>query len=143
MAERYLTADAAFALPPGFADRSVNIFEWAIGTSGDRLGLVLQRDRVKTKDLEAYVAKETKPYATRFDGYKLDGEEMVESSIAEAFHKRFRFKKDGDIVFMHQVFVLTGDRILLFTATAKAAHRETVEALVAELMGSLDLREEG
>lgn len=141
MSASYIMADARFAVPEGFHDRSVNVLEWAI-EGGDKLSLIAQRDAVaSTVSLDEYVTTQTKSYPIEFDAYRVETETAAERPLAEARQLSFRFKREREVLYTHQVFVLAAGQVLVFTVTAKAIHRGRVDELMARVMGSLELRE--
>jgi hypothetical protein len=142
MSGRYFTSDAAFTLPDGLTDRTVNILEWTVERTSDRLTLLLQREKVTPAvSLEDFVSKHTRSYAGEFEAYHLEQQVARESDLAEAVHLTFRFKKQHMVLYTHQAFVHVGPLILVFTASAKATHRDRVDELVDAVMRTLEIRE--
>lgn len=140
MTVRYRVGDIGFDLPEGFEDRSVNIFEWP--SEGGRIGLVVQRESARRElDLSAYVAEQTRDYATRFDAFRLEAQDADELPLAQVRSKRFRFKREQEVFFTHQAFVHNEGTVFVFTGSGKASQREIVDDLVGNLIQSLHLRE--
>ena len=138
----YLTADSAFAVPDGYVDRTVNMLEWTIEKTNDKLSLIAQREKVPPKtNLDAYVAKQTKNYDTVFEAYRVEETFEKERSLAEASHLAFRFKREREVLYTHQAFVLINGQVLVFTVSAKAVHRARGDSVVEGLMNSLEFRE--
>lgn len=145
MRELYRMDDWVVPIPPGFTDRSINVLEWRLEDSTDKLALVVQREYVPAgTNLELYVKKETKNYAGKFLGYRLEREDTHEGAVpgSKVKHNSFRYKKDNDVIYTHQAFVLIGQQIVLVTGTAKANFKSTVDEVVDEAVNGLKLRED-
>ena len=50
-------------------------------------------------------------------------------------------KREREVLYTHQAFVLVADQVLIFTVSAKAVHRARVDSVVEGLMNSLEFRE--
>ncbi len=138
----YHMDDAVLELPPGFIDRSVHVLEWRT-PDGEAVVLVTQREPLPgTRPLADYVAQETKDYATRFEGYRAEEPPRDGAETAlEALHRTFRWKRNEDVLYNHQVFVAAPPVVLVMTVTGKAAHREDVDRLVGRALADLKFRE--
>lgn len=145
MTELYRMDDWVVPIPTGFTDRSINVLEWRLEDSTDKLALVVQREYVPTgTKLDKYVKKETKNYPSKFLGYRLERDDAHEGAVpgSQVCHNAFRYKKDNDVIYTHQAFVLLGVQIVLLTGTAKATFKSTVDEVVDEAVNGLKLRED-
>jgi hypothetical protein len=142
--------EGVVSLPRGFRDRSVQMLEWTVDNSSS-LVLVIQRERLgaggvagSPATLDAYVASETRDYPTRFLGYRLEETEYPDpfDGAYPIARRVFRWKNERDVLYNHQVFVLSAPLVLVFTVTAKAVHRERADKLVKDALVDLRFRED-
>lgn len=144
MSQKYHMDDCVIAIPAGSKDSSMNMLEWEL-EGGQRMSLVVQRGGpLGAVTPEEFVESETKAYPTAFEGYRVEREAFEDGpwSGVVFHHKVFRWKKDADVFFNHQVFVFDGGKVILFTASARARHRDDVERLIETVLGELRFREE-
>jgi hypothetical protein len=146
--EPYCMHDYMIPLPAGFRDLTVNVLEWDTA-DGEKIALVVQRKALsrKTPDeapaaaLERLVTDETKDYPTRFAGYRVEHDELgAEDGRYEMRRKAFRWRHEEQVIYHHQVFVLVGDAVVLFTGAGKARHREVVDRLLHDVVSDLRIR---
>jgi hypothetical protein len=143
----YLMDDCTIHVPPGFRDRTSHQLEWKT-REGDTIALVIQREppsvgaaEAPAIDLPRYVAAQTRDYPARFAGFHLERDETRDhDSGFPMCRKAFRWRKDQDVLYHHQAFVLVGDTIVILTAAAKAAHREPVDTLLDDALQSFAAR---
>jgi len=139
----YWMDDCTIQVPPGYRDRTSHTLEWKT-PEGDAVALIIQRDLLPPgapADLQRYVAGQTADYPARFAGFHLELDEASDSDAAFPMRRKaFRWCKDQDVLYHHQAFVLAGDRIIVLTAAAKAAHRESVDALIDDALRSFAAR---
>lgn len=141
-AHDYHMNDCVLALPRGFADRSLNMLEWQL-ESGDTVALVVQRDMVgSSTDFDDFVEEETRGYSSQFLGYHLerDDAETPQAGL-DLRRKTFRFTRDGDVIYSHQIFILDRPRLLVLTASARARHRRDVDQIVDDALVGLRFRD--
>lgn len=138
----YQMNDCVVTLPDGFTDSSVNVLEWAL-ESGEKVALVVQREDVaEGASLEECVEKQTREYPAHFVGLQVDLDEARELAGGITLHRKaFRFKKERDVFYNHQVFVLDGRHLVVLTASARARNRVDVDAIVDEAVEGLRLRD--
>lgn len=147
----YYTDDCSIPVPTGFIDRTTNVLEWKT-ESGDSVALVIHRevrsppvseDDSPDTELERYVARETRQYPTKFAGLHMERDELASSESGFPMRRKaFRWKHEHDVLYHHQAFVLTADRIIVLTAAAKARHREAVDGLMDDVLSSFRARGE-
>lgn len=144
MTRKFHMDDCVIAIPDGARDFSMHMLEWPIGDA-ERLSLVVQRGGpLGTATPEELVARETKNYATVFEGFRMERDD-VEDGAWEGLvlhHKAFRWKKDADVFYNHQVYVFEGGRVILFTASSMARHRAEVERLIETVLAELRFRDD-
>jgi hypothetical protein len=145
----YHTDDCTIPVPAGFVDRTTNVLEWKI-EENESLVLVIHRELLPPSDppdaspavtLERFVARETKDYASKFAGLRFERDEaMGDDSGFPMTRKVFRWKKGADVLYHHQVFVLAGARVVVFTGAAKARHRESVDFMMDNALTNFRVR---
>jgi len=143
----YCMDDCTIHVPSGFRDRTNHVLEWKT-PEGDAVALVLQRDApgeppagAPSIDLPRYVADQTRDYPIRFAGFHLERDEASDhGSGFPMCRKAFRWRKEQDVLYHHQAFVQVGDGFVVITAAAKAAHRESVDALLDDVLESFAAR---
>lgn len=149
--KQFYTDEAIIPVPPGFTDRTTNVLEWTT-PEGDSIALVIHRQvltptdpegEVTIADFDAHVAQETKDYATRFAGLRSERDDDATPDTAMPVRRKaFRFRLDEKVVYQCQAFVLLGRRVVVFTAAAKAIHRESVDRLIDEAVEGLKVWDE-
>lgn len=148
-AQQYYTDDCTIPVPAGFRDRSTNVLEWKTA-DGDSVALVIHRDELPLHEpedrasgalLDQYVTRETRGYATKFPGLHMERDDVTTAD--SGFHMRrkaFRWRNEKDVLYHNQAFVLAGERIIVFTAAAKARHREAVDFLMDDALANFRMR---
>lgn len=151
MSERtYLTDDCTVSVPTGFRDRSSNVLEWKT-QEGDSVVLVIQREPIPPSpipgeepppfDLHRYIGEQTGEYPSQFPSFSLERDEA--SAPGASFpmqRKAFRWRKDNEVLYHHQAFVLAGARIVVLTVASKARHRVQVDTLMDEVIANFRVR---
>lgn len=145
-ARTYCMDDASLTLPGGYTDRTSNVIEWSL-EGGDKVVLVVQRDWLPPAGgadaFARYVAAQTRVYPSRFEGFYLERDEVAAGDAGFAMcRKVFRWRREQDVLYHHQVFVLLGAGVLVLTASAKALHRDAVDHLLEGALGGLQVRGE-
>jgi hypothetical protein len=143
--------DFTMEVPEGFRDRAVHLLEWRLD-DGDSVALLAQRedlphlgpdDTTPPSDLFArYVAEATKDYPIQFAGFREESSEVSASGdrSLEMRRKAFRWKKDQDVLYHHQAFVLAGRKVLLLTCAGKARRREAVDEILDAALNGIRVR---
>lgn len=149
--KQFYTDEAIIPVPPGFTDRTTNVLEWKT-PEGDPIAMVIHRQvltpadpegEVMVADFDAYVANETKDYATRFAGLRTEREDDATPDTAMPVRRRaFRYRHEEKVLYECQAFVLLGRRVIVLTAAAKAIHRESVDRLIDEAVEGLKVWDE-
>jgi hypothetical protein len=151
MTHRYYMDDFTIDVPEGFRDRAVHVLEWRTD-DGDVLALVAQREDLPSRGPDdatppsvrftQYVNLATKDYPKQLAGYR---EERSEASSPgersfEMRRKAFRWKKDQDVLYQHQAFVLAGGKVLLLTCSGKARYRQAVDEVLDGALAHVRMR---
>jgi hypothetical protein len=151
MRRTYFMDDFTLELPEGFRDRSTHLLEWKTD-DGDSVVLVAQREKLPGVDdsdesppavlLEQYVADQIKSYPSQFAGYRQESGEAAVSEGGSLAMRRiaFRWKKEQDVLYHHQAFVLSGKHVLVLTGAGRASHRDQVDRLLKEALDHLRVR---
>jgi hypothetical protein len=146
----YYMDDATIAVPPGFVDRSVNVLEWPL-EGGGKIMLVVQRERLPGSAggdlpqgaLSRYASAQTKDYPAQFAGFSLERDEVTsDGSGLEMRRMAFRWRREQEVLYHQQVFILAGADVLLVTASSNAEHREAVDRLTEDVITALRIRAE-
>lgn len=145
----YCTDDCTIVLPTGFRDRSTNVLEWKT-EDGESIALVIHRAELPMHDpeegptaalLDEYVARETREYGSKFAGMRMERDDTSHGDSGFPMRRKaFRWKGEHDVLYHNQAFVLTADRIIVFTAASKAKHRDAVDFLVDDALASFRVR---
>jgi hypothetical protein len=137
----YYMDDFTIDVPEGFRDRAVHLLEWRTD-KGDPIALVAQRDDLPSLGPDdatppsvlfaRYVSQATKDYPIQLAGYREEHSEVSVPSEGSLEMRRvaFRWKKDQDVLYDHQAFVLAGRKVLLLTCTGKARDRDAVDLIL-------------
>jgi hypothetical protein len=147
----YLADDCSLPVPPGFRDRTTHVLEWKT-PEGDSVVLVLHREMIPEDplpgdpqpfDLDRFVADQVKEYPSKFAGYREERDEVASADAGFRMRRKaFRWKSENDVLYHHQVFVLTGDRVIVLTAAAKAKHRAAVDEVLSTALADFRARGE-
>jgi hypothetical protein len=145
----YYTDDCTLPVPAGFIDRSTNVLEWKL-TDGDSVALVIHREQLPALapeapasevDLNRFVEVQTRDYVSKFPGMRLERDEAASGDSSFPMRRKsFRWQHQNDVLYHHQVFVLTGERVIVFTAAGKARHRDTVDSLIDNALAGFRVR---
>jgi len=142
--------EGVVSMPGGFRDRSSQILEWTVDNTSSVV-LVIQRERLTidprtqlSLTLDDVVARETGEYPTRFLGFRLDPNEFPDPTDGTLPLRRivFRWKSDREVLYHHQVFVLSDQLVLTLTMSSSAAHRDRADHVIQEALSSLRFRED-
>lgn len=142
--------EGVLSLPQGFRDRSQQVLEWSVDNSSSVV-LVIQRDTLApgpsgspTDNFDARVAHETNNYPTRFLGFRREPDDYPDPFDGTLPLRRivFRWKSDRDVLYNHQVFLLSVPLMLIFTVSAKPAHRERADRIMHSALLDLRFRED-
>jgi hypothetical protein len=142
--------DCTLSVPEGFRDRTTNVLEWKT-PENDTVVLIVQREPLPRPDparpftpeagLAQYVTAQTKDNASRFAGFRMERDEVAAGDWGFHIHRKaFRWRKDEDVLYHHQAFVLARDRFIVLTGAAKALHRASVDVLLDDVLASFRIR---
>lgn len=148
----YFTDHCTISVPQGFRDRSMNLLEWTT-PEGDSIALAIQREKLPgvepsevaptEADLARYVAQQVKGYPAQFAAFHLERDEVATGDWRFPMHRKaFRWRKEQDVLYHHQVFMLVGEHVVVLTGASKARHRDAVDVLIEDALRSFRVRGE-
>jgi hypothetical protein len=138
----YLMDDCSIEVPDGFRDLTAHALSWELA-DGSLGALLIQREPkpADLSDLGKYVDEQTHDYPTRFAGFHLESREVAtEDSPFPMARQAFRWHGGADVFYHHQAFVLRGATVLVFTAAAKAPHRQAIDEMLDLVLKSFAVR---
>lgn len=135
--------EGVIRVPRGFRDRSTHTLEWTIDSSST-VALVLQRERLGWGTFDDFVNRETRDYGTEFLGFRAEQVDLPDPFDGSLPLRRvvFRYKGDHEVLYHHQAFVFRAPLVLVFTAKAKAEHRERADRVLREALADLGFRDD-
>lgn len=145
---RFYMDDCTIPLPAGFRDRTVHVLEWQM-EDGESIALVVQREALPASSdgeeapeaaFARFVEGEVRDYPSQFDGFHRERDETAVGSGFEMRRIAFRWRKEREVLYHHQAFVLVGEGAVLFTGSSKALHRDAVDRLLEEALAGLRVR---
>jgi hypothetical protein len=144
----YYTDDCTMQVPVGFGDLTTHALQWTT-PEDDAIALTIHRQQIPLQpeggppfDLHRWVIEQTQDYPRSFLGFRMEREEVASGDARLPMRRlAFRWNHEGDVVYHHQVFVLAHDRIIMLIGSAKARHREAIDALVDGAVADFRIRE--
>jgi hypothetical protein len=137
----YHTDDLVLNVPAGFRDHTMQALEWHT-PKGERIALALQRERLSQGDtLETVYQKALAGYPKQLLAFRLDNEETTQIHGVAVRIARFRWKHKVHTMYHHQAFLMLSGTVFVFTASGPAIAAPDVDALMAEALSGLRVRE--
>lgn len=139
----YYVNEAAFEVPEGLVDRTVNVLEGETPGGGE-LGVLCVRTRLAAgKTLREVVAAHLDGERRALRAWELLDEEAADVDGAPAIRVRARWRADAGMVFQEQAHLVAGASWLLLSVNAPLEERAYAEATMERALATLRLREEG
>lgn len=133
----YRIDEGEFEIPDHWADKSVNIF--AVGATPPLpLSFVITRDILRQgQDFVEFVEGKLDDISGQLKQFNLIEKRQVEVAGRLALEAEFTWRADTGVMHQRQTFMLHGERIMIFTATAPRKiddeHRAQVDAVLASV----------
>jgi hypothetical protein len=136
----YHLDEAVVDLPEDCTDETIHVLRRP-ASDGSHYGLVINRQPAEPEDdLRALAEQSLKEQERNLRGYRLLGQRDSFVGGLPAIEAKLTWRHESGILFHHQAYVLLPGKLLIFTASSRAALAEECEGFLASMLASVRFR---